>query len=481
MISARQLAAVTLLLWAASAHAVGPDDVFILTNKNVPESRELAEYYCQKRGVPRDHILAFDLPAGEDVSRATYNERLLTPLREKLKDKKDQAKVLLSMYGIPLRVGPSEPGAEEKAELDVLKARLDKARTRQQELQKIIDALEKKAKDEPNDPEVKELPERKKERADVEREIRKLEDQRRWLSHAESNAALDSELALLWHDGYELRRWQLNLLYFQVSDEMRKDKPPMVMTCRIDGPNLAVRGPELAALGVGARQARLKGSNMALLKRMIDRAIEVEAKGLQGKVYVDARGIKFKFDPNGDQGFGYGGYDESLREMAKLLEKEAKLTVTLDDRQELFAPYSCDDCALYCGWYSHARYVPCCRFAPGAVAYHIASSEAVSLRDPFAGYWCPNLLQDGVVATLGPVSEPYTIGFPKPAEFFGFLATGEYTLVECYWKTELFASWMTVLVGDPLYNPYKKTPKLKLEQVKPSPEGGSFKAILGAK
>ena len=64
----------------------------------------------------------------------------------------------------------------------------------------------------------------------------------RWLSHAESNAAVDSELALLWHEGYDLRRWQLNLLYFQVPEELRKDKPPMVMTARIDGPNLALRG-----------------------------------------------------------------------------------------------------------------------------------------------------------------------------------------------------------------------------------------------
>ena len=61
------------------------------------------------------------------------------------------------------------------------------------------------------------------------------------------------------------------------------------------------------------------------------------------------------------------------------------------------------------------------------------------------------------------------------------VVTGQYTLVECYWKTSLFASWMTVLVGDPLYNPYAKTPKLKSEQVKPSPEGGSFKVISGMK
>src|SRR5947209_14622292 len=104
--------------------------------------------------------------------------------------------------------------------------------------------------------------------------------------------------------------------------------------------------------------------------------------------------------------------------MARLLEKEAKLPVTLDDKPALFPPKSCPDCALYCGWYSLANYVDAFTFAPGAVAYHIASSEAVSLRNPRSKLWCVNLLQRGVVATLGPVTEPYTLGFPKPAEFF---------------------------------------------------------------
>ena len=88
--------------------------------------------------------------------------------------------------------------------------------------------------------------------------------------------------------------------------------------------------------------------------------------------------------------------------------------------------------------------------------------------------WCPNLLKKGVCATVGPVAEPYTIGFPKPAEFFGLLATGEYTLVECYARTMLFCSWMTVLVGDPLYNPYKGAGKLKASDVMPSPKGAKL-------
>src|SRR4029079_16004913 len=130
-------------------------------------------------------------------------------------------------------------------------------------------------------------------------------------------------------------------------------------------------------------------------------------------------------------------------------------------------------CALYCGWYSLANYVDCCQFEPGAVAYHIASSEAGTLRNPSRGQGCKTLLDRGVIATLGPGAEPYTVGFPKPAEFFGFLVTGEYTLVECYARSLLLTSWQMVLVGDPLYNPYAKTPKLRSQDVLPSPSGAA--------
>jgi len=83
-------------------------------------------------------------------------------------------------------------------------------------------------------------------------------------------------------------------------------------------------------------------------------------------------------------------------------------------------------------------------------------------------------LSDGVCATLGAVAEPYTIGFPKPAEFFGFLLTGECTLVETYSRTVILTSWMTTLIGDPLYNPYAKNKLLKIDDVQVSPKGIRF-------
>src|SRR5262249_31586904 len=152
----------------------------------------------------------------------------------------------------------------------------------------------------------------------------------------------------------ELRRWQINLLYFQVPEKMRAEKAPVLMVARLDGPTVAIA------------------------KGLVDQAVEVEKAGLAGKVYFDARGIKF--DPKADTGHGYGGSGEALREAARLLREAAKMDVTLDDKPELFAAGSCGDCALYCGWYSLANYVGCCKFVKGAVAYHIASSEAVSLR-----------------------------------------------------------------------------------------------------
>ncbi len=108
-------------------------------------------------------------------------------------------------------------------------------------------------------------------------------------------------------------------------------------------------------------------------------------------------------------------------------------------------------------------YVDAFDFVPGAVAFHIASSEAVSLRDPRKKYWCKQLLEDGVAATIGPVNEPYLVSFPLPKEFFGLLLTGRYTLVECFYMSKHFNSWKQLLVGDPLYRPFARNPQLAVQ------------------
>lgn len=400
-----------LALDAATARALEPHEVFVVSNSSVPDSRRIAEHYLVMRNVPKENHIALELPTGEDIARADYHRLLVRPLRKAMLLRRNEIKCVLLIYGVPLRVGPRVLSNEEQAE----EARLT------EEL-KAIDL---------------------KQHAD---QATKIQARLQALTTKETAASVDSELMLLWWPEYPLGRWMANPLYFPMPEEHRRSLPQTIMTARIDGPT-----PEIAL-------------------RLINDAVAVERRGLKGKVYIDARGIAFDPKKQGETGTGYEGYDESFREAAELL-KQAGLDVTLNDRQELFAPDTCPDCALYAGWYSLANYVPACSFNQGAVAWHLASAEAVTLRDPKSKLWCPNLLKDGVAVTLGPVGEPYTIGFPKPAEFFAFLATGKYTVVECYAKTIFFTSWMGVLVGDPLYNPFAKNPLVKEEEIRTSPKG----------
>jgi uncharacterized protein (TIGR03790 family) len=424
----RTLSAFALFALCAPAGALEPKDVWLVVNKNVPASREVADHYIAKRGVPKANVVELDLPKVEDISRTEYDAKFAAPLRAALKPHKDAAKVLVTTYGVPLRVGRVLPNADEQKELATLRPELAKAR-------KELAELEKKDKDKQADA---------KELAAARAEVNKLQARERVLTHAESEASVDSELMCLWWPEYALVRWQMNPR-FRFAPDGAKRNPAVLLVSRLDGPSPAIA------------------------KRLVDDAIATEKEGLKGKAVIDARG--FKFDPKSkDRGTGYDGYDESMREAAAHL-NAAGLEVELDDKPEVLKPGAAKGVALYCGWYSHANFVDCCTYERGAVAWHLASSEAVTLRNGDSKVWCPNLLKAGVCATVGPVAEPYTVGFPKPAEFFGLLACGDRTLVECYADSMLFCSWMTVLVGDPLYTPFKGRGKLKPDDITASPKG----------
>jgi uncharacterized protein (TIGR03790 family) len=109
-------------------------------------------------------------------------------------------------------------------------------------------------------------------------------------------------------------------------------------------------------------------------------------------------------------------------------------------------------------WYSSS-------FVAGAVAFHVASFEMISLRTDNEKGWVAGLLNDGVAATMGAVAEPYLAAFPYPDEFFPLLLTGKLTLAEVYWKTCPMVSWMMTCVGDPLYTPFKTNPQMKAEDL----------------
>ena len=88
---------------------------------------------------------------------------------------------------------------------------------------------------------------------------------------------------------------------------------------------------------------------------------------------------------------------------------------------------------------------------------------------PNSTQWCPALLKHGITATLGPVAEPYLHAFPEPKAFFGALFDG-HCLVEAYYLTQPFNSWQLVLIGDPLYRPFKTSPAPSSREVERSGE-----------
>lgn len=260
----------------------------------------------------------------------------------------------------------------------------------------------------------------------------------------ETVASVDSEMTLVWADRYPLHRWIPNALNWRIrtkagviGDELPIEaQTPTLMVCRIDGPT-----PSVA-------------------RRIIDHSIAAEKTGLEGRVYLDARGMQPK-EPT------YGVYDADLRELATLLQRETSLAVLLDNRPAVFGIGARPRAMLYCGWYSLRDYISAFQFMPGAVGYHIASFEAVTIKTPGERGWVRNLLLDGVDATLGPVAEPYLQAFPRPTRFFGLLLTGRFTLAQCFAYTSEFNSWMMLLIGDPLYRPFAARPALGLEQVYP--------------
>jgi uncharacterized protein (TIGR03790 family) len=240
-------------------------------------------------------------------------------------------------------------------------------------------------------------------------------------------ASVDSELCTLFWPPFPLADRVRNPLALQWRGQIA-NSPRTLMVCRLDGPN------------------------QEIVRGMIDQSLEIERRGLTGKVYLDTRGL------HGSS--AYGQYDEHLRRLGRKLDATETLNVVIDAGGPLFAPGACPEAAIYCGWYSLGRYIDAFDFVPGAVGYHIASSEAATLRRPGSNFWCPRLLADGVVATLGPVEEPYLTAFPPPDQFFGLLLSGRLTLADCYFRTLPNLSWMMTLIGDPLYNPFAVNPAL---------------------
>jgi tetratricopeptide (TPR) repeat protein len=192
---------------------------------------------------------------------------------------------------------------------------------------------------------------------------------------------------------------------------------------------------------------RLDGPDPVTVRRMIDDALVAERYGLHGRAYFDARGVT-------DGGYAKG--DAWIRGSYRAF-RDAGYECEYDDRSELFEEdYPMSDVAIYAGWYAGEVTGPFrrseFRFKTGAVAYHIHSFSAQSVRTRTA-YWVGPLLARGAAATMGNVFEPYLAFTPQIDMFFMRLLEGA-PFLEAGYSSQPVLSWQTTFVGDPLYRPF---------------------------
>ena len=390
-------------MYCRGAVALEPGEILVVANKDIGESVQIAQYYCGQRGVPDKNILA--LPLGADlsgtISRDDYEKQLAGPIRHKFFTDRllGKIKCLLTIYGVPISVGRRGALIGKEDELRELEGLADQEKKR----------IERFRQDGWTNSRAYRL---------SQTELAKLQLKIDRINGKETSASVDSELSMVLFGAYALYRWQPNVLK---NDALGLDTG-VLMVSRLDGPDDAIT------------------------RGLIDKAIAAEKTGLKGIAYIDLRGIVSKNL--------HGHFDRSLRDLAMLTRSQTDIPVTEEQTAALFAPGSCPQTALYCGWYSVSKYVDAFDFVDGAIGYHIASYEAANLRDPNSSQWCPSMLRDGITATLGPVAEPYLHSFPEPSAFFAQLYNGD-CLVEAYYHTKPFNSWQLLLIGDPLYRPFK--------------------------
>ncbi len=357
-------------------------------NQNVEESRKLAAYYAEKRGIPLANLVALDCPAGEVISREDFEAKVQAPLQElfdtngwwdreedaagTLRPTRNKIKFIALMYGMPLKISrrpPQPTGA--------------------------------------TDPETGEP----------------VLEQATHQNH--DGASLDSELMLLGVDLDNLAG-PTNNPYFRGAEAFAR--PEVLLTARIDGPDYATA------------------------RRLVDDALAAEASGLWGTAAIDIADLAASMGP------GYKIGDTWMENCATFYHK-AGIPVVVDRSPARFPPgYPLGgDVILYFGWYSGSAEGPFAdpgfKFKPGAIACHLHSYSASTLRTKTS--WTAALLSRGACAALGNVYEPF-LTMSTHFDIFNARLLAGFTLAEAAWMATPATSWMTIVVGDPLYQPFRR-------------------------
>jgi uncharacterized protein (TIGR03790 family) len=380
------------------------DHLLVAYNANDPQSESLARYYAQRRQIPAERVLALFCPLREEITRAEFERTIRRPIVDDL----------LQHHWLERR--PDTLLVAGKS-LHLLAA----TRNDIWSIVLMRGVPLKIAASPTPQPGLESQPELKTDAA-----------------------AVDSELALLPVEGLPLGGFVPNP-FFDVNNS-----------------GLVRVGPELARRVVLV--TRLDGPTASDVRRMIDDCLAAEKERLAGQAVIDSRGFT-------DPANGYTEGDVWLRTARDLLADEGWPVVFDNHPDTLAATEPLDQVALYLGWYTPAANGPWVtppeRFVPGAIAYHLHSFSAWTVRSTTQN-WVGPLIDHGADATMGNVYEPYLVLTPHLDIFTRRLLDGD-SFAEAAYACQLGLSWMTTVVGDPLYQPFQKPIEEAIAAAPPGP------------
>jgi len=303
------------------------DEVIIVYNKSVPESKAVAEYYAAARQVPRNQIYGFTLTTDEEMSRAEFRDLLQKPLARWLEqdgfwqfgsvtnvmtngEQRVEYRVVVSKiryavlcYGVPLKIAP-DPNLHETI--------------------------------------------RKSMQVELQRNEAAVDSELAWLPLIKMNVPLTGPLP--------------NWTYGARNEAELNPTNGILIVARLDGPT-----PEIA-------------------RGLVDKALEAERDGLWGRAYFDLRNISDSVYKLGDDWIR--GAAEICRELGfETVVDEKPETFPASFPMSQIAIYE----GWYDGNVSGPFTLPKVEFMPGAFAYHLHSFSAATLRSTTQNWCGPLL------------------------------------------------------------------------------------------
>ena len=398
----RNILRLVLLACLPQQTFAGGEEVVVIYNSQLPASKTVAEHYATARQVPAKQVFGFNLTTNEVITRADFTDFLQKPLAEKL-----EAAGLWKFAEVAIR---DAKGRVETTEFHVVESKIRYA----------VLCYGVPLKIEPSS----------KVEQFMDRVIEKITDTDTREKLRRNEASVDSELAWLplVKTKIPLTGPLANPFYLCTNRAAMNCVNGLLLVARLDGPT-----PEIAA-------------------QLVDKAIAAENYGLWGRAYFDARGLA-----TNDNYFLGDQWMQCGAATARQLGFETELDTNADT---LPAAFPMSHLGLYAGWYTGdvngPFTLPKVEFMPGAFAYHLHSFSADTVRSATRD-WCGPLLAKGATCTMGCVYEPFLQFTPNIAFTLQALANG-YTFGEAAWAAQLALSWQTTVIGDPLYQPFKKSP-----------------------